>query len=166
MKILKTRSGLSWLIAGVLTATCAFSALAQQSVTFTSPDDAFKLNNTATGTVSRTGPFLTVRLDQHVMWHGDKYVEPTDVIGFKVSVAGHNEKGRWEPGRSSGLVPSAYRIRRGESKQLPPSTFLIPIDGLSSLSDKWLVLTMVIKHGAGEGFTYAHSDKLKVEMLR
>lgn len=153
-------------LGGVVIAATALSASAQQAVTFTSPGDAFKLNSTATGTVSRTGPFLTVRLDQHVMWQGDKYVEPTNVIGFKVSVAGRNEKGQWEAVRSSGLVPSAYRIRRGESKQLPPSTVLIPIDSLSSLNDKWLVITMVIKHGAGEGFTYAHSDKLKVEMLR
>jgi len=153
-------------LGGVVIAATAISASAQQPVTFTSPSDAFKLNSTATGTVSRTGPFLTVRLDQHVMWQGDKDVEPTDVIGFKVSVAGRNEKGQWEPVRSSGLVPSAYVIRRGESKQLPPSTVLIPIDSLSSLNDKWLVLTIVIKHGSGEGFTYAHADKLKVEMLR
>jgi len=153
-------------LGGVVIAATAISASAQQAVTFTSPSDAFKLNSTATGTVSRTGPFLTVRLDQHVMWQGDKHVEPTDVIGFKVSVAGYNEKGRWEPVRSSGLVPSAYVIQRGESKQLPPSTVLIPVDGLSLLSDKWLVLTMVIKHGGGEGFTYAHSDKLKVDLLR
>lgn len=153
-------------LGGVVIAATAISASAQQPVTFTSPGDAFKLNSTATGTVSRTGPFLTVRLDQHVMWQSDKHVEPTDVIGFKVSVAGYNEKGRWEPVRSSGLVPSAYVIRRGESRQLPPSTVLIPVDGLSPLNDKWLVLTMVIKHGSGEGFTYAHADKLKVEMLR
>lgn len=153
-------------LGGVLIASAALSASAQQAVTFTSPTEAFKLNSTATGTVSRTGPFLTVRLDQHVMWQGDKHVEPTELIGFKVSVAGRNEKGQWEPVRSSGLVPSAYVIRRGESKQLPPSTVLIPIDSLSSLNEKWLVITMVIKHGAGEGFTYAHSDKLKVEMLR
>ncbi len=153
-------------LGGVVIAATAISASAQQAVTFTSPSDAFKLNSTATGTVSRTGPFLTVRLDQHVMWQGEKYVEPTDVIGFKVSVAGYNEKGRWEPVRSSGLVPSAYVIRRGESRQLPPSTVLIPIDGLSTLNDKWLVITMVIKHGAGEGFTYAHSDKLREELMR
>lgn len=153
-------------LGGVVIAATAFSASAQQAVTFTSPGDAFKLNSTAAGTVSRTGPFLTVRLDQHVMWQGDKHVEPTDVIGFKVSVAGHNEKGRWEPVRSSGLVPSAFKVRRGESQQLLPSTVLIPIDGLITLNDKWLVITMVIKHGSGEGFTYAHSDKLKVEMLR
>lgn len=153
-------------LGGVVIAATALSASAQQAVTFTSPGDAFKLNSTATGAILRTGPFLTVRLDQHVMWQGDKYLEPTDVIGFKVSVAGRNEKGQWEPVRSSGLVPSAFKVRRGESKQLPPSTVLIPIDSLSSLNDKWLVITMVIKHGAGEGFTYAHSDKLKVEMLR
>lgn len=153
-------------LGGVVIAATALSASAQQAVTFTSPGDAFKLNSTATGTVSRTGPFLAVRLDQHVMWQGDKYVEPTDVIGFKVSVAGHNDKGRFEPIRSSGLVPSAYRIRHGESKQLPSSTVLIPIDGLGSLGDKWLVLTMVIKHGSGEAFTYAHSDKLKVDTPR
>ena len=153
-------------LGGALIAATALSASAQQAVTFTSPSEAFKLNSTATGAVSRTGPFLTVRLHQHVMWQGDKHVEPTDVIGFKVSVAGYNEKGRWEPVRSSGLVPSAYVMRRGESRQLPPSTVLIPVDGLSPLNDKWLVLTMVIKQGSGEGFTYAHADKIKVEMLR
>ena len=74
----------------MLIASTALSAYAQQAVTFTSPSEAFKLNSTATGTVSRTGLFLTVRLDQHVMWQGDKYVEPTNVMGYQVSVAKYN----------------------------------------------------------------------------
>lgn len=153
-------------LTGVLMVASAFSALAQQTVTFTSPSDSFKLNSTATGAVSKTGPFLTVRLDQHVMWQSDKYTEPTDVVGFKISIAGQNERGQWEPIRSSGVVSSAYRFRRGDSKQLPPSTVLIPVDGLKFFNDKWLVLVMVIKHGDGEARTYAHSEKLRADALR
>ena len=51
------------LIVGLMLIASVMDAAAQQTVTFTSPPDTFRLNSTATGYVTKAGPFLKVRLD-------------------------------------------------------------------------------------------------------
>ena len=150
-------------IVGLVIATGAMGVAAQQSVSFASPPDSFKLNSTATGMVIKNWPFLKVRIDQHVMWQPKQYDEPTEVIGFRVGLAGINEKGQWDSLRSSALVSYAHTIKAGDTQQIPASTVLIPVDGVKSFEGKWLVMTMVLKHRDGTATTYAHSGKLKLD---
>ncbi|MGE8451484.1 MAG: hypothetical protein ACN6OP_12850 [Pseudomonadales bacterium] len=148
----------------VMTLSCVvMSSQAQQAVTFTSPPDAFRLNASATGTVSKSGPFLMVRLEQHAMWASKSYAETNNVIAYKVGVAANNQNGRWEPLRWSDEVKAPYTIKPGETKQIPVSTLLIPVDGLKTLNGTWLVLQMALKNGGDEGYTYAHSGPLKLQ---
>ncbi|QIL74181.1 hypothetical protein G7048_27280 (plasmid) [Diaphorobacter sp. HDW4B] len=162
MPIPKGGSMRSWIV-GLMFAASATGAAAQQTMSFTSPPDTFKLNSTATGTVAKSGPFLTVRLDQHVMWQPKKYAELVDVIGYKIELAG-NENGRWNTSRSSALVPFSYQSGPGLTKQVPTVTALIPVDGVKTFDDKWLILTIVLKHRDGEAYTHSHSERLKLNV--
>ena len=150
------------LIVGLMLVSSVMGAAAQQVVSFKSPADTFKLNSTATGTVVKSGPFLRVRLDQHVMWQPKKYAEPADVMGYKIELAG-NENGRWNTSRSSALVPFSYQSGPGLTKQVPAVTALIPVDGIRTFDDKWMILTMVLKHHDGEAYTHSHSERLKLD---
>ena len=91
-------------------------------------------------------------------------MEPTTIIGFRVGVAGFNELGQWDTFRSSAIVPYSHKFKSGETVQVPASSVLIPIDGLKTLKDKWLVLTMVQNHKDGEARTHAHTDELTLEL--
>ena len=152
-----------WIVGMVFT-VFAMGAAAQQTVSFTSPVDTFRLNSTATGTVTKNGPFLKVRIDQYVIWQPKKYEELTDVIGYKVELAGI-ENGRWNSLRSSALVSLPYQSGPGLTKQVPAATVLIPVDGIKSFDDKWLVLMLVLRHRDGEAYTYAHSARLKLDAV-
>jgi len=151
------------LLAGMGCVALAAGTFAQQVVTFVSPDDTFKLNSTAVGTVSKNGHFLMVTLDQHTMWSPKKYSDPSNVVDYKVGIAAQNKDGRWESLRWSEAVSSPFALQPGETKQMPKTKLLIPIDGLKPLHGSWLVLEMTLRtkdSPSGLGHTYAHSGKL------
>lgn len=141
----------------------AASASAQQAVSFKSPNDSFRVNSTATATVTKTGPFLKVAIDQHVMWQPKKYSEASEVTGYTVGIGGNNADGRWEIERSSATVPVSLQLQAGSTKQLAPATVLIPMDGMPSLDGKWLIMTMHLAEHGGKATTYAHSEKLTIK---
>lgn len=138
-------------------------ALAQQAVSFRAPTDAFRVNSTATALASRSGPFLKVQLNQHLMWQPKSQSGTSEVTGFSVGIAARNDKGHWDTERVSATVPVSVRLRPGETQEVPPATLLIPIDNISSFEGKWLVIAMHhIDHG-GQARTYAHSEKLTIK---
>lgn len=150
-------------IAVVLVALSASISHAQQAISFKSPPDAFRVNSTATGSVTKSGPFLQVRLDQYTIWSGKAYTDPSDVRSYKVGLASNNTNGVWSVLRWSAAISAPMRMGPGETKQMPTSTLLIPIDSLQTLEGTWLVLQVTLRSDGSEGTTYAHSEKLKLQ---
>lgn len=144
---------------------CCSGAFAQQTVTLQSPKETYSVNSTAQAKVERNGPFLEVTLEKHLMWASKQYAETTRVISYSIGIAARNENGQWENKRNSKNVGMPFTIAKGESKQMPRQSLLVPIDGISNLQDHWLMLTMKLEapdaHG-GVGYTYAHSEKLTI----
>lgn len=146
--------------------TCSNAAIAQQTVTLKSPKDSFTVNVTATAIVTKDGPFLKVHIDKHTMWASKKYARTNKVLSYSIGISAYNSAGKWDIKRTSTDVASALTIKPGETEQIPPRTLLIPVDGISNLADHRLTLKMRIEapeaHG-GLGYTYAHSENLKIQ---
>jgi hypothetical protein len=157
-----------YLITAALTCISAAiptAAAAQQSITFTSPPDTFSINSTAQATVSRQGPFLEVAIDRHTMWASKKYAGPHHVVSYSAAITSRNKEDRWATQRDSRSVAEAFTLNAGETKQLPPAKLLIPIDGIKNIHEHWIVLKVKVRAPQAEdgyGYTYAHSEKLKL----
>ena len=149
------------LAAAVLTA--CIPAWADQPVTFVAHDDGFVVSPTATGSVRKDGPFLAVALTRHTLRQGKQYKTPTKVIEYRVGLARNNAQGRWDVERWSGASAVGFTMDPGDTRQLPSTTALIPIDNLPSLKDSWLVLQVKVQRDGTVGTTYAHSQKLTLE---
>lgn len=108
---------------------------ADQPVTFAAHDDGFVVSPTATGSVRKDGPFLAVALTRHTLRQGKQYKTPTKVIEYRVGLARNNAQGRWEVERWSDALSAGFTMSPGETRQLPSTTALIPIDNLPSLRD-------------------------------
>lgn len=146
-------------------ATFAFTANAQQSITIRSPADSFAVNSTAMATAKRQGPFLEVSITEHSVWASKKYTGKHHIVSYTAAIATHNKQGQWETQRHSKPVQSGFTIAPGETRQMTPTKLLIPIDGIENLHNYWIVLTVKLRapEARGEyGYTYAHSEKLKL----
>jgi hypothetical protein len=146
-------------------ATFAAIASAQQSITIQAPSDTFAVNSTATATVKTQGPFLLVSLQKHATWTSKDQSKPHHVVSYSVAIAKHNKQGRWETQRQSQQVQTAFTLAPGETRQITPTTLLVPIDGIKNLSDYWIVLTTKViaqQSPDGYGYTHAHSEKLRL----
>lgn len=138
-------------------------AWADQPVTLAAHDDGFAVSSTATGTVRKDGPFLAVALARHTLRQGKQYKTTTKVIEYRVGLARNNAQGRWEVERWSGESAVGFTMDPGDTRQLPSTTALIPIDNLPSLKDSWLVVQVRVQRDGTVGTTYAHSQKLLID---
>lgn len=138
-------------------------AWADQPVTLAAHDDGFAVSSTATGTVRKDGPFLAVALARHTMRQGKQFKSPTKVMEYRVGLARNNAQGRWEVERWSDALSAGFTMSPGETRQLPSTTALIPIDNLPSLRDTWLVVQVKVQRDGTVGTTYAHSQKLALD---
>jgi len=141
-------------------------ATAQQAITITAPPDAFRVNSTAQATATKNGPFLEIYIRQHTIWAPKKYPEQNQVTSYSAAIATTNSKGQWETVRSSAEQAAPLTLKPGETKEIPAKKLLIPIDGIKDLHKYWVVLqtTLVAPEAyGGYGYTYAHSEKLKIE---
>ena len=149
------------LAAAILTA--CIPAWADQPVTFAARDNGFVVSSTATGLVRKDGPFLAVALNRHTLRQGKEEKTPTKVIEYRVGLARNNAQGRWDIERWSDASAVGFTMNPGDTRQLPSSTSLIPIDNLPSLKDFWLVVQVKVQRDGTVGTTYAHSQKLALE---
>jgi hypothetical protein len=136
-----------------------FSVFAAQSLTFTPGAADFRVLSTATGSVSSTGPFISVVLDQFTMRANAQYKTSEKVLGYKVGLAFTKPNGQWGVVRWSALAANSIVLVPGDTHLVQDVKFVIPIDGLRSLKDYWLVLAVQTENNGAVGYTYAHSGK-------
>ena len=146
-----------------IAATACFPVFADQSVTFAPHDDGFVVSSTASGTARKEGPFLAVSLTRHTMREGKQYKTPVKVVEYRVGLARNNAQGRWEIERWSASVPLGFTLNPGDTRQLPASTALVPVDNLPALRDSWLVVGIKVQREGTVGTTYSHSNKLTLD---
>lgn len=149
------------LAAAILTA--CIPAWGDQPVTFAARDDGFVVSSTASGAVSKDGPFLAVSFALHTLRQGKQFKTPTKVLEYRVGLARSNAQGRWDVERWSGALSAGFTLTPGDTKQLPSTTALIPIDNLQSLRDSWLVVQVKVQSEGTVGTTYSHSNKLMLD---
>lgn len=143
--------------------TVSIPALADQPVTFAARDNGFVVSSTATGSVRKEGPFLAVTLARHTLRQDKAANKPPKVIEYRVGLARHNAQGQWDVERWSEAFPVGFAMNPGDTRQLPVTTAIIPIDNLVSLKGAWLVVEVKVQGDGSGGTTYAHSNKLVLD---
>lgn len=143
--------------------TVSIPAWADHPVTFAARDNGFVVSSTATGSVRKDGPFLAVTLARHTMRQGKEFRTPTKVFEYRVGLARNNSQGQWDIERWSDAFPAGFTMNPGDTRQIPGTTALIPIDNLVSLKDTWLVVQVKVQGDGSVGTTYAHSQKLALD---
>jgi len=138
-------------------------AWAVQPITFAARDDGFAVSSTASGIAHKDGPFLAVSLAQHTLRQGTQFRTPTKVFEYRVGLARNDAHGRWVVERWSDTLSASFTLSPGDTKQLPSTTALIPIDNLQSLRDSWLVVQVKVQRDGTVGTTYSHSNKLVLD---
>ena len=120
------------------------SALAQQkAIEFTAGDNMWAVNSTATGTATKSGPFLTIVLDKYTMRVNKDYRFPqVKVINYKIGLAEKLPKGQMGVARWSAPVPVGVVMTPGQTRLIENAKLVIPIDGLPSLRENWLILSV------------------------
>lgn len=136
----------------------SLAASTEQGVTFTGPQD-FAVVSTATGKVSRSGPLLSVVLDRYTMKANAKSKTPQKIVRYKVGLAFATANGAWDISRWSEPIAQDIVLAPGDVQQIEGVKAVIPVDGLLSLKDYWLVLAVEIDNDGKGSYTYAHSSK-------
>jgi hypothetical protein len=134
------------------------SVLADQSVTFTAPDQVFAIVPTATGTVRENGVFLTVSLDRFTLRASDKFKQSVRVLGYRVGLVKSTGSGAWEIIRSSSTVAANFSVSPNQTQTMAGHQAEIPIDGLGSIRGDWLVIAVDVQGEGPAGVVYAHSQ--------
>lgn len=140
--------------------SASLPAWSDQAVTFTARDAGFAVSSTASGSVRKEGPFLEVTLASHTMRQGQEFKAPTKVLEYRVGLARNDKGGQWSIERWSAVMPADFTLTPGDTRQLPRTTALIPIENLASLRDSWLVVQIKVERQGGLGTTYSHSTRL------
>ena len=134
-------------------------ACADQEVTFTASFPDFAVVSTATGKVSKSGPFISVVLERYTMRASTKYKVPQKVLRYKIGLALSKPNGEWDVVRWSAPFDFHTAILPGETRSIENVKTVIPIDNIPSLKDSWLVLAVELDNNGGVGYTYAHSNR-------
>lgn len=148
------------LTAAVLSAS--IPAWAGQIVTLAAQDDGFAVSSTATGTIRKDGLFLAGVLTRHTVRASKGFKAPTKVFEYRVGLARNNEDGRWDVECWLDFVPAGFTLQPGDTKQLPSTTALIPVDNLHFVQGAWLVIQVKVQRGGTTGTTYSHSGLLSL----
>ena len=136
------------------------TSFAEQNVIFTTSFQNFAVISTATGKISKSDPFISVALDHYTMRVNGTHKHPVKIVGYKIGLAVQkNTNGVWDVVRWSDSTNPNITLLPGQTKLIENYKTLIPIDGLSSLKDSWLVLAVEIENNGSNGYTYSHSSK-------
>ena len=146
------------------TATGAQAVAAAQRVQFSGPDAVFGVVATASAQVTLEPPFLRVTLEPGVIRVTAVAKVSQRVTGYRINLGYTRPSGEWDVLRKSERVPLDIVLDHLETFALTPRTLMIPIDGVDTLKDKWLVFEVDVD-GTPPGYTYSHSGKLNLEAL-
>jgi len=144
------------------TATGAQAAAAAQRVQFSGPDGVFSVVATASAQVTAEPQFLRVTLEPGVIRATTVAKEPKHVTGYRINLGYTRPSSEWDMLRKSERVPLDIVLDHLETFALTPRTLLIPIDGVDTLKNKWLIFEVDVD-GTPPGYTYSHSGKLDLE---
>jgi hypothetical protein len=134
------------------------TAWAQRDVVFTATEN-WAVISTATGKVTKSDPFLSVELDRYTMRVRSNYEWPVQVLRYKIGLATRKPNGEWNVARWSEPVELNTYLIPGQTKLIENYKTVIPIDGLESLKDYWLVLAVETNINGIVGVQYAHSNQ-------
>jgi hypothetical protein len=154
------------MLAALLAATAAGAqpAAAAQRVQFSGGDSTFAVVAAASAQVTPQPQFLRVTLEPGVIRSTAFSKQPGHVTGYRINLAYTLPSGEWDMLRKSERVPLDIVLDRLDAYPVAPRTLLIPIDGVDTLKDKWLVFEVDVD-GTPPMFTYSHSAKLNLEGL-
>lgn len=132
----------------------------QQEITFTAGDQKWAVNSTAIAKVHKTGPFLSVLFENFTMRVNPDYkFAPLKVLNYKVGIAYKKPDGQWDILRWSEPVKSGTLMSPGQTRLIENQKAVIPIDGIPSLKDKWLVICVETKlSNSNVGTNYSHGS--------
>jgi hypothetical protein len=140
-------------------AVAAQTASAAQRIQFTGADRVFGVVATASANVTVDAPFLRVTLEQGTIRATALARGSEHVTGYRINLGYTRPSSEWDMMRKSERVPLDIVLDHLETFGVAPRTLTIPIDGVDSLKDKWLVFEVDVG-GTPPGFTYSHSQKL------
>lgn len=130
----------------------------QQEITFTAGDQKWAVNSTALAKVHKTGPFLNILFEKLTMRVNTDYkFAPLKVLSYKVGVAYKKPDGQWDILRWSEPIKPGTLMSPGQTRLIENQKSVIPIDGIPSLSDKWLVIcveTELTNHSVGTNYSH------------
>jgi hypothetical protein len=144
------------------TATGAQQTAAAQRVQFRGDDATFAVVATASAQVTLEPPFLRVTLEPGVIRATAVAKEPKHITGYRINLGYTRASGEWDMLRKSERVPLDIVLDHLETFSLTPRTLMIPIDGVDTLKNKWLIFEVDVD-GTPPGYTYSHSGKLNLE---
>lgn len=152
------------MLVALLAATVAGAqtVAAAQRVQFSGPDDTFAVVATASAQVALEPPFLRVTLEPGVIRATAVAKEPKHVTGYRINLGYTLPSGQWDMLRKSERVPIDIVLDHLETFALTPRTLLIPIDGVDTLKNKWLVFEVDVDWTPPFS-TYTHSGELNLE---
>lgn len=141
-----------------LLAACQTICAQQQDITFTAGDQKWSVNSTATAKVNKSGPFLSVVLDKYTQRVNPDYkFGPVRVLNYKVGLAYSKPDGQWDIMRWSEPVAPGNLMSPGQTRLIENYKTVIPIDGIQTLKDKWLVICVETElSNRSVGTNYSH----------
>ena len=154
------------MLAALLAATAARpqTTVAAQRVQFSGADATFAVVATASAQVTLEPQFLRVTLEPGVIRATAVGKEPWHVTGYRINLGYALPSGEWDMLRKSERVPLDIVLDPLETFALTPRTLLIPIDGVDTLKNKWLIFEVDVDW-TPPFLTYSHSGKLNLEAL-
>ncbi len=152
------------MLAALLAATAAGAQTtgAAQRVQFRGDDTAFAVVATASAQVTLEPPFLRVTLEPGAIRATEVAKEPRHITGYRINLGHTLPSGQWDMLRKSERVPLDIVLDHLDTFAVTPRTLMIPIDGVDTLKNKWLIFEVDVD-GTPPGFTYSHSGRLNLD---
>ena len=114
-----------------------------KDIEFSAGDQQWAVNQTAIGTATKKGPFLSIVLDKYTMRVNKDYKFPQiKVISYKIGLAERLPGNQLGVARWSAPVPVGVVMTPGQTRLIENAKLVIPIDGLPSLKENWLILSV------------------------
>jgi len=127
----------------LITLVCGSVFAQQKAIEFTAGDQQWAVNSAATGTATKSGPFLNIVLDKFTMRVNKDYRFPqVKVLNYKIGLAEKLPKGQIGVVRWSAEVPVGVVMVPGQTRLIENTKLIIPIDGIRSLKENWLILSV------------------------
>jgi len=135
----------------------SFALRADDRLSFTASDDGWAVLVNASGEATTHAPFLRVKLDSMVLQFGQTTSPSVDVRGFRIGLAYGKPNGGWTVDRWSDTITQKLTLTPGTSQSVGPVDTLVPIDGLATLANHWLVIAVEVESGGMITTCYAHN---------